>query len=182
MLDEVTAFLLPSKGNRRRMPRTGLMIPPPDRCRSRQGLNLHLLPCDRRVFRSNRSLTASEEEIREKYRRSSPGALPVTRSRETQALFFAAQFAVGHGEMRQCRFWWRSIFTFTARKGIPRRRSPHRGRRWGRRRRSPKDRAPARQYRSGAGLARCARGFAPLLRSAVPLRFTNRRPRACHAK
>ena len=58
---EVTAFSLPSKGNRRRKPRTGLLIPLSNRCRSEQDLNLQFLSCDRRVYRSNRSLTASDE-------------------------------------------------------------------------------------------------------------------------
>ena len=42
-------------------PRTGLLIPLSNRCRSEQDLNLQFLPCDRRVYRSNRSLTASDE-------------------------------------------------------------------------------------------------------------------------
>jgi hypothetical protein len=45
---------------------SGMMIPPLRRCRHRQGLNLQLSPYDERVFRSNRTLTASDKLFREK--------------------------------------------------------------------------------------------------------------------
>lgn len=80
-LSEVTMYSLPSKMNRRRrsaaemgppeggVRRTALRtkvasgfmkIPPPNRCRLEQGSNLQLPSFDRRVYRSNRTLTASD--------------------------------------------------------------------------------------------------------------------------
>ena len=48
-----------------------MIIPPPGRCRLGQGLNLQLPSFDGRVFRSNRTLTATEKFFWEKYRRRS---------------------------------------------------------------------------------------------------------------
>ncbi len=75
----------------------GMKIPPPGRCRPGQGLNLQLLSFDKRVYRSNRPLTASEIDFWEKIRRSSPGALPAFHFRSRQALVFAAMVRARHG-------------------------------------------------------------------------------------
>jgi hypothetical protein len=50
------------------------MIPPLGRYRARQGLNLQLPSFDRRVFRSNRMLTASENVSGRKSDKESTGA------------------------------------------------------------------------------------------------------------
>lgn len=53
-----------------------MKIPPPNRCRLEQGSNLQLPSFDRRVYRSNRTLTASEIVFWEKNRRSSLEPFP----------------------------------------------------------------------------------------------------------
>lgn len=53
-----------------------MMIPPPGRCRLGQGLNLQLPSFDGRVYRSNRTLTASEIVFWEKNGRSSLEPFP----------------------------------------------------------------------------------------------------------
>ena len=51
-----------------------MMIPPLDRCRPRQGLNLQLPSFDGRVFRRNRTLTASEKVSGRKSDKETTGA------------------------------------------------------------------------------------------------------------
>jgi len=53
-----------------------MMIPPPGRCRLGQGLNLQLPSFDGRVFRSNRTLTATEKFFWEKIRQGTNRSLP----------------------------------------------------------------------------------------------------------
>jgi hypothetical protein len=54
-----------------------MKIPPPNRYRLEQGSNLQLPSFDRRVYRSNRTLTASEIVFWEKNRRSSLEPFPL---------------------------------------------------------------------------------------------------------
>ena len=89
-----------------------MMIPPPSRCRLGQGLNLQLPSYDGRVFRSNRTLTATEnffwEKIRQGTNRSlpaqkrgdlgSPEALPARGFHRSLALVFASLTAEGNGD------------------------------------------------------------------------------------
>ena len=53
-----------------------MMILPPGRCRLGQGLNLQLPSFDGRVFRSNRTLTATEKFFWEKIRQGTNRSLP----------------------------------------------------------------------------------------------------------
>lgn len=89
------------------------MIPPPGRCRPGQGSNLQLSSYDERVFRSNRTLTASEI-VSGRNQAKFPGALPACRWRSRPALVFAA-IGSHHGTGFDLE---RSSFTFTAQKLI----------------------------------------------------------------
>ena len=110
-LPEVAAFSLPSKGIGGESRERVYDIPPPDRCRSGQGLNLQLSSFDERVFRSNRTLTASEISSGRNQAKF-PGALPAFHFRDRPALVFAAVVCrPGTGFDFE-----RSIFTFTAQK------------------------------------------------------------------
>jgi|GEM_PF-5110739 len=110
-LPEVTAFSLPSKGIGGEIRERLYDIPPPDRLRSEQGLNLQLSPFDERVFRSNPTLTASEINSGRNQAKF-PGALPSVRLRDQPALVFAAVVCrPGTGFDLE-----RSSFTFTAQK------------------------------------------------------------------
>jgi len=118
--------------------------------------------------------SASQKVFPGENRRSSPGALPTSHSREMQALFFAAQFAVGHG-INGVTALEAKYLHLHCRKESPRRRSPHRGRRWGRRSRSPQGpriRAPKPNRAGRAGLTRSL-GAAPRSCGA-PFRFAPR--------
>jgi hypothetical protein len=73
---EGAASSLPSKLNRRRKPRTGLIFRHRTVAGSDRGRTCRLSSCDERVCRSNRSLTASEIEFWEKHGRSAPWLAP----------------------------------------------------------------------------------------------------------
>ena len=165
-------------------PRTGLLIPLSNRCRSEQDLNLQFLSCDRRVYRSNRSLTASEMNSREKI-----GEAPLEPFLRPTCVGCGRSFSqpnlpLGTGingitalEAKylhlHCpeRLSQETEPASRAEMGPPQAESA-----------GPRIRAPKPNRAGRAGLTRFARGCAPLLRSAVPLRSTNRRPRANQAK
>ena len=92
---------------------SGMMIPPLSRYRHRQGLNLQLSPYDERVFRSNRTLTASDKLFREK-----TGEVPLEPFLSATHVTAGARFRSQISHLaRGCRLV-RSSFTFTARKLI----------------------------------------------------------------
>jgi len=130
-----------------------MMIPPPSRCRLGQGLNLQLPSFDGRVFRSNRTLTATERFSGRKSDKEQTEVC-LSQSAETPAPLEPFRCAV-------LTVHWRSFshpllpkgtgtdgggssLIFTAQKEKP---GDGAQRRWGRRRRSPQDRV-ARQNRS----------------------------------